>query len=301
MPKNNQMKYSIVIRSYNEEKYLEQLLRALERQETKEEYEVIIVDSGSTDRTCEIAAKNNLQIVHIAKEDFSFGYALNRGIEAARGEFILLISAHCYPTGANWIQKMSLPFSDPKVALVYGKQEGNHISKFSEKQLLKKWFPSTSFSRQRNPFCNNANAAIRKSIWEEIPYNEELTGLEDIDWAQKVIDKGYYLYYNTDAQIVHVHEETFGQILNRYRREAITLKQVYKDARFTFKDFISLTIMNIVSDLLVAAKNKVFFSNAIEIILFRTCQFWGTYQGYRLYRNISPELRERFYYPLSRK
>ena len=225
---------------------------------------------------------------------------MNQGILAAAGDYILMISAHCYPVHDNWIAEMTRPFVDPKVALVYGKQEGNEVSRYSETRLMKQWFPSTSFSRQKSPFCNNANSAIPKKLWEEMKYNEELTGLEDLDWAQKTIEKGFHLYYNADASIIHVHEEGFKQIYNRYRREAITLKQIYKEASFSLWDFVSLSAANISSDLMAAKSERAFLKFFSEIFLFRLCQFWGTFQGYRLSKNISPDLRERFYYPPSR-
>ena len=65
------------------------------------------------------------------------------------------------------------PFQKNEVGLVYGKQRGNNLTKYSELQVFKKWFPNTNQSSENNLFCNNANAAIRKSIWDKINYDEE--------------------------------------------------------------------------------------------------------------------------------
>ena len=65
---------SIIIRTLDEEKYLQELIDGINAQETLSEFyhEVIIVDSGSTDNTLNIAKHNNLKLVHIKKEEFSF-------------------------------------------------------------------------------------------------------------------------------------------------------------------------------------------------------------------------------------
>jgi rhamnosyltransferase len=288
---------AIVIRTFNEENHLGRLLTSIQEQ-TKIADEVVVVDSGSTDATCDIATQHEAKIIHIPKEDFSFGYALNQGISNTTCMYIALISAHCYPVNQTWLEELIRPFSDPKVGLVYGRQQGNSQSKFSENQLLKKWFPHTSFNRQKYPFCNNANAAIRRNLWKKVPYNEDLTGLEDLDWAKQILRKGHYIAYNASAGIIHVHDESYAQVYNRYRREAITMKRLYERATFSLWDFVKLGATNIFSDFIAAQRQRVLVEHAIDIVKFRACQFWGTYKGYQLTTDISPELRERFYYPL---
>ena len=84
---------------------------------------------------------------------------------------------------------MLKPFEDEKVGLVYGRQTGNENTRYSELQLMNKWFPKESNYNQLTPFCNNANAIVRRSLWEEQPYDESLTGLEDLDWGLKIQKK----------------------------------------------------------------------------------------------------------------
>lgn len=90
------MRYSVIIRTLNEEKYLQELINHIKKQkiELEDEIEIILVDSGSTDLTLEIAKKNDLKILFIKKENFSFGRSLNIGCSASSGELLIFISGH---------------------------------------------------------------------------------------------------------------------------------------------------------------------------------------------------------------
>lgn len=292
-------KCSVVIRCYNEEEHIGKLLSGI-LQQTVKDIEIIIVDSGSTDATLSIARQFPVRILSIEPGQFTFGRALNRGCAAAKGEYIVLASAHVYPLFDNWIEHLIEPFSDPKVALVYGRQQGNENSNFSERQILAKWFPRASVGRQDNPFCNNANAAIRRDVWAGLAYNEELTGLEDLDWGKRALASGHGISYAGGAAVVHIHRETASNIFNRYRREAIALKQIMPHQRFSLFDFARLSFVNIASDYFHAVKEKALLGNILAVPSFRLMQFWGTYRGFSQHGPVARQLRERFYYPRSR-
>lgn len=289
------MKASIVIRAYNEIKHIGKLLSGIRQQNM--EAEVILVDSGSTDGTVETAEKFGAIIVKIKPEEFSFGRALNIGCERASGDILIFASAHVYPVYNTWIKEMCRPFEDERVALVYGRQVGNELTKFSEHQLFNKWFPKVSDYDQHTPFCNNANCAIRKEHWQKYKYDEQLTGLEDLHWAKRIQKEGYKIVYKAEAPIVHVHEETPSIIFNRYRREAIALKKIMPEQTFSFYDFLKLFISNTFIDYYHALKRGKFLKNIYDIPMFRFNQFRGTYKGYRQDVSVSRSVRQRFYYP----
>ena len=295
------MKCSVIIRSYNEEKHIGKLIQGIYSQELSNgiELEVVLVDSGSTDSTVSIARKLGVGVVSILKEEFSFGRALNLGCSASSGEILLFASAHVYPVYSDWVNRMIKPFEDENVALVYGKQIGNENTHFSEHQIFSKWFPSISNYNQSTPFCNNANCAIKKSLWQKVKYDEQITGLEDLAWASMMMKNGYKIVYLAEAVIVHVHEETPQKVKNRYLREAIAFKNIYPKVHVGLLDFIRLTIYNIFSDFYFAIKKKCFFSELKNIIVFRFMQFYGTYLGYKQKGVVTKELKNRFYYPNS--
>ncbi len=287
---------SLIIRCYNEGKHIGRLLDGI-KQQTLDGLEIIVVDSGSTDDTIQIAKKYPIKLLHIQPEDFSFGRALNLGCGVATGEVIVIASAHVYPVYQDWLEQLLGPFSNPKIGLVYGKQRGNHLTKFSEHQVLAQWFPEASIARQEHPFCNNANAAIRRCLWEEIPYNEELTGLEDLQWAKTAMERGYFISYSAGAEVIHAHDETPSRIFNRYRREALAMRQVYPDQRFNLWDFFRLFFANMFNDYYHAGCEKVFWENIGKIWVFRLMQFWGTYRGFSMNGPVTDKLRQTFYYP----
>lgn len=286
---------SIIIRCYNEAEHVGRLLHGIEEQ-TINEYEIIMVDSGSTDGTREIACQHGVDdIVYIAPEEFSFGRALNYGCKAANGEFCVISSAHVYPKRQDWLEELLEKFEDG-VALVYGKQRGNEVTTFSENQIFKQWFPERDIDRQQYPFCNNANAAIRRELWEEYPYNEQLTGLEDVAWAKRIQKAGYDISYASEAEVIHVHDETPREIYNRYRREGYAHKQIVPEHSFSMLDFVRLSLSHIASDYRAALGAGEFWSNLLDIPKFRVLQFWGTHRGFVQEGPISEELWQRFYY-----
>ena len=107
-------KCSIVVRCFNEEQHISKLLSGISQQTIKD-LEIVLVDSGSTDKTLRIASRYPVRIVHINPEDFSFGRALNRGCEAATADFIVMASAHVYPVYNDWLEKLLSFFQDEKV------------------------------------------------------------------------------------------------------------------------------------------------------------------------------------------
>ena len=294
------MTCSIVIRAYNEEKHIGRLLEGL-RQQTLKDVEIILVDSGSTDQTVSIAEAFGARIVHIPSAEFTFGRSLNFGLRKATRELIVIASAHVYPVYPDWLETLLRPFEDEKVALTYGKQRGPVTAKYSEQQIYHQWYPDASNPSQTTAFCNNANAAIRKSLWEQNQYDETLTGLEDLAWAKWTQEHDYKIAYVAEAEIIHIHNETPRGVFNRYRREAMALRRIYPEAHFNFYDFIRLTLTNIFSDLWHAAREHVLWKNISSIFWFRFMQFHGTRLGHRETSLITPQLRETFYYARERK
>lgn len=287
----------VVIRCLNEERHIGRLLAGLARQ-TRVPEQVVVVDSGSVDATVDIASHYTSDIVHVPPADFSFGRALNRGCDVVKTDVIVFVSAHVYPLYDSYLEMLTRPFDEPAVALAYGRQVGDHRTRYSESRLMLKWFPARSIPAQPYPFCNNANAAIRRSVWEDNAYDEELTGLEDLDWAKRAQARGHQVHYVAEAPVAHVHEETWSRIVTRYRREAVAYRRIMGARHVNGLRALGLAVGNTLVDYVHAAREGVLLPNLTSIPMFRTAQFYGTWSGFARDDEVTEGLKRRFYYPL---
>ena len=261
------MKVSIIIRTRNEAKYLQTLFDGIEANlYPNSYYETIIVDSGSTDNTVQIAKCLADKVIQIPREKFTFGYSLNVGISEANVEYIIIVSAHCKPTTKNWLKDLLSPFQDKTVAMVYGSQIGCKESKFSDTQdLMRRYTGERPYY-----FSNNANSAIRKSLWEQHKFNEILPGLEDIEWTKYWLEQGFKTIYQASAEVQHCHTDTGKQTRNRFYREAKAARQLKIDM-YGYKDILK-EFSFCFADLL-STPNKT------ETILFRFNKVLGMLKG----------------------
>lgn len=217
---------SIIVRCFNEARHLPTLFDAFDRQ-TDRDFEVLLIDSGSFDNSREIAERRGARILRIPKHDFTFGYSLNVGIEAGEGQFMAIVSAHAIPTDEHWLARLTAPLEDESVAMTYGRQIGVPSSKFSEAEDFDRVFGPRARTEKPGDFrVNNANSAIRKTDWQELPFDEELTGLEDIAYARHWMAEGRKVLYLPEPAVFHIHEESWRQVRNRYYREAVALRHL---------------------------------------------------------------------------
>jgi glycosyltransferase involved in cell wall biosynthesis len=247
-----------VIRTYNEEAYIGRVLSVLQEQEDVTAVrEVIIVDSGSNDRTVAIAQQWPVKLLRIPKEEFDYSEALNLGIGHSQSEIIINLSAHAIPSGTTWLARMVSHFSDSSVAGVYCRQlpwpdapsrEVRRIkTEFGEKRFIYDRMPLD----KRVPFTNSAGC-IRRSLWER--HRFRLPWGEDFEWATWAVANGYKIVYEPEVSVYHSHNLTCRQAagrlinseksadleLDRQRTMRLTLRQaaghVYRD----LKELLSL-------------------------------------------------------------
>lgn len=292
------MRVSVVIRTYNEARYLDELLAGVAGQTASDfSIEVVLVDSGSTDGTLEIAQRHGARIVHIKKSEFTFGRSLNIGCVAAEGDIFVLVSGHCVPASKEWVAELIKPLRDGTAVCTYGRQLGRDTTKFSENELFDKYFPDYSKLPQDGFFCNNANAAVLRSAWEKYRYNEELTGLEDMYLAQQLCADGGKVAYVATAPVFHIHNEVWRQVKVRYEREAIALQRILPNIHFGFLDFLRYFVAAFFSDTGAAIRKKVFLREFRSIVLFRFMQYWGSYRGAQKHLQLSEAMKRNYFYP----
>lgn len=193
---------SVIIRTKNEEKWIVFCLRAVFGQKYRD-FEIVVVDNKSTDKTLEKVNSYDVKIVEIA--DFSPGKALNVGIENSRGDILVFLSGHCIPTNEFWLENLVGDLGDEQVAGVYGRQEPMAFTPDLDKRDLITVFGLDKKIQRKDSFFHNANSAMRREIWERYPFNEEVTNIEDRVWGKHVISNGYMIVYEPEASVYHWH------------------------------------------------------------------------------------------------
>lgn len=292
------MKASLVVRTLNEARYLPELLAMVARQQTGGlEVETVVVDSGSTDGSTEIARRAGCKLMHIRRHEFSFGRSLNIGCEAATGDWLVFVSGHCIPTDEHWLRQLCAPLIEGTAHYTYGRQIGGPTSRFSECRIFEKYYPAVSAVPQEGFFCNNANAALPKAVWQQFRFDEELTGLEDMELAKRMVGKGMRVGYVAEACVFHHHDESWQQVRRRFHREALALREIMPQIHVGRRDLIRYITTSIASDLGSARPARQRTGLISQIIRYRVSQYIGTYTGNKLHRTLSRSEKERLFYP----
>lgn len=297
----NHSEISIIIRTLNEERYLGDLLESISSQKCDLNYEVILIDSGSTDNTLAIAKTYGCRILHISREDFSFGRSLNRACQASSAKYLIFISGHCIPKGNLWMQNLIAPLVEGIVHYSYGRQIGGPATYWSESQIFDKYFPSTSQIPQVGFYCNNANSAILRDLWEKYRFDEELTGLEDMHLAKRLLAAGGAVGYVAEACVYHLHHENWSQIERRFEREALALQLICPEVTVRRRDFIRYFSRAVVNDIATSKINSFNLKHIFNIVAYRFFQYSGSYKGNNLQKIISRQLRDSYFYPTHSK
>lgn len=193
---------SIIVRTKNEERWISLCLKAIFNQVHKD-FEVILVDNKSTDKTLSKAREFKVRIINI--DEYFPGKALNMGIAVAKGEFICCLSGHCLPIGDHWLSNLVRNFEDKNIAGVYGRQEPMSFTSDFDKRDLLNMFGLDKKIQLRDSFFHNANSMVRKSLLDKIPFDEKVTNIEDRVWAREVLRRGYKIVYEPEASVYHHH------------------------------------------------------------------------------------------------
>jgi glycosyltransferase involved in cell wall biosynthesis len=246
---------SFIIRTCNEAALIGRVLDVIGRPSF--ESEVIVVDSGSTDKTLDIAQAKGARVLHIRKEEFDYSKALNLGIQNARGEFIAVLSGHSVPCDSTWLNAMLAAFQDSSVAGVFSRQVAWPDTPWWETRRVRKEFGDRPIVYEKSnglksvPF-SNAASCIRRTVWQQRPFT--LPTGEDADWATWAVSQGYKIVYETAVAVYHSHKETCRQAmrraiefekatdlkLGRPRTQWLTLRQAAGLAIRDLRDVVSL-------------------------------------------------------------
>jgi glycosyltransferase involved in cell wall biosynthesis len=193
---------SIIIRTKNEERWIKFCLESVFAQEFRD-FEVVVVDNVSTDGTLARLKKFDVKVVTLEK--YVPGAALNFGIGHSSGDILVFLSGHCIPTDSKWLGNLIRGFDNEKIVGVYGRQLPMSFTSANDKRDLFITFGLDEKIQKKDSFFHNANSAIRRKIWETIPFDNEATNIEDRIWASQVQAQGYWIKYEPEAKVYHHH------------------------------------------------------------------------------------------------
>lgn len=203
------MKASIVIRTFNSERTIGKVLEHIRAQAFRD-YEVVIVDSGSTDGTLEIVRRYAPDtVVDYSHGRFTYSGALNAGCDAARGEYVVCLSSHCIPLRGDWLGLLIGTLdTDERLAGAWGPLmfDANEVARDGRAEVV----DLEKFRGMPTWGLRNANGVIRRVLWAERPFSEKVERCEDQDWVHHFLRRGYTtavvhgaaVYYTPDIGVV---------------------------------------------------------------------------------------------------
>jgi len=219
----NKIQASIILLLKNGEKYIEEVLDAIFSQQFYGKYEVICIDSGSTDRTLDIVKKYNVKLTMIRSQEFNHGETRNLGAQLAdiKSSFLVYLSQDATPANKYWLQNLINPMlEDSQVAGCFSRhvpRKGTSPALIRQltqnwqtggKEQLVKQIPSMHEYLQNRFFYNffsNTSSAIRKCIWLNTPF-KTVSFAEDALWAEEVLVKGYKIVFEPSSVVIHSHD-----------------------------------------------------------------------------------------------
>lgn len=233
---------SIVIPTKNGGVLFKQVIKKLQAQNLWQQSELIVIDSGSTDDTVNVARAAGARVYEIPAREFNHGATRDLGIGLATCEYVILMVQDAIPHDLDLLVNMLRPFGDPVVAGVYARQLPQPDADLLTKRNLNNWLTGRTDPEVRNIksvewyealppmdkylFCNfdNVCSAIRKSIWENNKFGKINFG-EDIDWAERVLKSNYKIAYEPTAMVTHSHDRPLSY---EYKRTYVCHRKLYR-------------------------------------------------------------------------
>lgn len=237
------MKASIFIPTKNAGPNFKKVLEAIYSQDEKD-FEIVIVDSGSTDETLKIVRSfPQIRLYEIHPNEFGHGKTRNLATRYCKGELVVFLTQDVLPLNSKWLSELIIPHSKNRIAGTFSRQIPYPHSKITEEFFYHYHFPSighTKLSHLKKKFRNqmtlahtffsHASACVKKSILKKIPLREDLIMCEDQGWSKDVINAGFEIAYVSNSEVWHSHNYSFSETVERYFDSAYSFKMILNEA-----------------------------------------------------------------------
>ena len=216
---------SIVMRSKNDAALIGATLRAVHAQDYAGGLELIHIDSGSTDGTVEIIKSfQPAKLIEIRAEDYVPGVVLNRGMREANSEWVVFLNSDCEPTDAHWLTELVNAGRSSAVAgAAFGRQMPRPGCQAVYAHDYERCFGEKRESGTWDHFFSMASSIVRRHVWVQEPFREDLQYSEDDEWSRRLINKGWSVHYAPQSAVLHSHNYTLHQAFRRAYGEAFAL------------------------------------------------------------------------------
>lgn len=238
---------TIIIPTKNAMPNFTRVLGMVLKQKTPWKYDVIIIDSGSTDGTIEFAeVQENVKVIKIESEDFGHGKTRNQAISSTNSRYVAVLTHDAEPFDDNWLMKLVEPLEkDENIAGVFGRHIAYpNASSFTKRDLdyhfagflshpliVNKTLDPEKYKndlgwQQFLHFYSDNNSCLRRSVWEHTPY-PDVEFAEDQIWAKQIIEEGYSKAYVPEAIVYHSHDYGIFERLQRSFDESKNFNQYF--------------------------------------------------------------------------
>jgi rhamnosyltransferase len=216
---------SILIPTKNGAQDIEACLRAIYAQKHVGPFEVLVVDSGSTDATLRIVRQYPARVEQIPPEAFHHARTRNAVAALASGEFLVFLSQDAIPASPTWLMALLKNFEDSRVGAVYGRQLPKPDSGWERRSVFSALYGDARVVKMpmdgvglgyKYYHFSNANSAIRKKVWAATRFPEDLKVFEDVGIAKRILDAGWRIVYEPDAVAWHSHDFPLDALFRRY-------------------------------------------------------------------------------------
>jgi glycosyltransferase involved in cell wall biosynthesis len=219
---------SVIIRTKNEQAGLPATLDVVFAQ-CVPPHQVIVIDSGSRDATLAIARRYPVCALTISPREWGYSRALNQAAMHAHGSVLVCLSAHCVPLDRHWLGNLLRHFVDDRVAGVWRPQlrPGRPVPPPGPPSWQ---HPGDYTYPTRTWGLSNTNAAVRRLLWEEIPFDESMPAAEDKAWGRAVLERGYCIVHDPAAAAWHAYHSPIPAF-RRQRAVNEGLARLFPDER----------------------------------------------------------------------
>lgn len=232
---------TILLLTKNAGPELELLFERCRGQRVDVPWEMIVVDSGSTDGTVERVKTWGVRLVEIPPGEFGHGRTRNYAARLADAAYVVYLTQDAIPADETWLAELLRPFADPQVAGVYGRQipkENAHpferfflATTYHERREVRRSSPGGSGRwRVRDGFFSNVSSAIRREVLLRVPFDETLVMSEDQQWARDAIAAGNCVVYQPTSVVRHSHGYTVAAAMHRSFDSGASLRDITEDS-----------------------------------------------------------------------